>query len=123
MFKKKDKVKADSVADIQLRRLIDCYYTAFDLLRNKTEQAIVSNGVIELYPSGSPDRKRAELDCVKAKCAMVEAISAFDNAKANYNKFFRDHYEELVNAREYHRIEKNSHNVVEEVWERFFKQR
>lgn len=123
MFKKKDKVKADSAADIQLRKLANCYYTTFDLLRNKTEQAIVSNGVIELYPCGSPDRKRVELDCTKAKCAMVEAISTFDNAKANYNKFFRDHYEELVNMREYHKIETNSHNVVEEVWKRFFKQR
>lgn len=122
MFKKKDRVKEDSAADIQLRKLLDHYFAAFNLLQNKTEQAIVSNGVIELYPYGSSDRKRAELDCVKVKCAMVEAISVFDNAKDSYNKFFCDHYNELVNMKEYHKIETNSYNVVEEVWKRFFKQ-
>lgn len=121
MLKKKNRVKEDSAADIQLRKLSDHYYVAFNSLQNKAEQAIVSNGVIDLYPCGSPDRKNAELNCTKAKCAMVEAIRAYDSAKDSYNKFFCDHYEELINMKDYRKIELTSYRIVEQVWERFFK--
>lgn len=121
MFGKRNNEIKHTVCDTYIRNLVDELREQNQLLRAKTEKVIVAVGVINLYPEGSPDRKKAEVDAAKAKNAMMASVAHYDAIYSELRQVMASDGERISTL--YWTIDRwsTSHEIIENTYKYFWK--
>lgn len=116
MFKK----NTQTAMDIRYTNLIYDLRDKEQELCDRAKDAIIKSGVICLYLDGA-DKERAEMDAEIAKRPMARAISAYDSALAEVQRFYTNNYSQLKTTKEiYPNQFLTSHAIVERAYKEFF---
>lgn len=121
MFGKKNKVNEDTFLDKEIRTCVNSLREFHQMLAAKVEKVIVANGVIDLYPEGSADRRKAIADAAKAKNSMVNTLANYDNLHATLRRLLATDGER--NTTIYWTIDRwsESHEIVEYAYRNFYR--
>ena len=116
------KTKQPTFYDIKLEEKYLDFQDAYIRLKKATEAVIIKKNVIGLFPEGA-DQTVANIRLKTAQNELVCAIGHFDNLRADLREYYLEHSESdfYKNWSEICSL-KNSHEVIEEIYENFFKQ-
>ena len=115
------KNKKPTIYDIQLEEKFFDYQDAYIRLGKATEATIIKKNVIELYPDGA-DKNVAIASFKSAQIELICAIGHYDSMRADSRDYYQNHDKNDF-YKDWSVIDslKNSHTLIEEVYENFFK--
>lgn len=115
------KIKHSTIYDIQLEEKFFEYQNAYVRLKEATEAIIIKKNVIDLYPDGA-DKTAAITSFKSAQLELICAIGHYDSTRADSRDYYQEH-----NENDFYKnwsvlcSLKNSHELIEEIYENFFK--
>ena len=121
MFGKKNKANKDTFLDKEIRTCVNSLREFNQMLTAKVEKVIIANGVIDLYPEGSADKRKAIADAAKAKNDMMNTLANYDNLYATLRQLLTTEGER--NTTIYWTIYRwsESHEIVENAYRNFYR--
>ena len=121
MFGKKNKINENTFLDKEIRTCVNSLREFNQMLTAKVEKVIIANGVIDLYPEGSADKRKAIADAAKAKNSMVNTLANYDNLYATLRRLLTANGER--NTTIYWTIDRwsESHEIVEYAYRNFYR--
>ena len=117
MFKKK-KIIVDTQIDTMVREKNLKLFSVRADLKRATENVIIANGVIELYPEGA-DKEKAKATAENKKLIMLSFIGKYDNLKNEVNELLNN--DNRNTTRDWQKCTETSHKIVEIAYKEFYK--
>lgn len=115
------KIKHPTIYDIQLEEKFFEYQDAYIRLKEATEAVIIKKKVIELYPDGA-DKDIAIANFKSAQTELICAVGHYDSTRADSRDYYYEHDEnDFYKDWSVIRSLKDSHALIEEIYENFFK--
>jgi hypothetical protein len=119
MFGKKKNEPVETSMDLRIKNLRSERYEIWQDLEEAVRLVIIRNGVIEIYPEGA-DKERAIKDAKSAKEELLYEIGRFDSINNEF-KIALNSTEERVTTKDWAKNVITSHEIVEDVYKKFFK--
>lgn len=117
---KRCKKPVDSAADLKRQQLTRKVLCAQSHLQECTENVIVRQQVIGLYPDGA-DKDKACEDFADAQRSMLCAIATLDDAISELHRYVKAHWDDFVTTKYKPDFSRdfNSHRCIEKTWRSF----
>ena len=119
MFGRKKNEIVETPLDLRIKNLRSERYEIWQDLEEAVRLVIIRNGVIEIYPEGA-DKERAIKDAESAKEELLYEIGRFDSINNEF-KTALNSTGERVTTKDWAKNVITSHEIVEDVYKKFFK--
>lgn len=120
MFKRKKK-ETKTFLDNRIITINNDRLEAYRRLTERTEDVIVAQGVVDLYPDGA-DKEKAIKDLASKKIKLLCAIGVYDSLRNEFYRALEEPFERIYTIN-FNTHTKTSHEIIEEAYKNFYKRK